>query len=312
MAVLAFCPCFLLLQQGKAYLPNVSDEKKFIALIDSIPSVAIQGYNRQRKVIYWNYASEIIYGYTKKEAFGKKLEDLIIPEEAKESVVAAITNWYQNGEPIPPSELYLRRQDGSTAHVFSSHVMLGDDNPEMFCLDIDLSEINKLKNENQQLEEKSQVDKMTGCYNRAYFESIVVDKIKQAKKHDQALSLIMFDIDNFKIINDTYGHDVGDDALILLIQIVKNNIRLTDTVARWGGEEFMLLVDAEVETAVNFAEKLRTAIESTTAKTSELPHFTCSFGVTNALIFNYFAEAYKAVDNKLYQAKHNGRNCVVF
>lgn len=116
-------------------------DNKFLALANNIPNVSIQGYDKERNVIYWNKASETIYGYTQEEALGKKLEDLIIPTYLKAGVVSHINDWYKKGVAIPAAELPLEHKDGSTVHVYSSHVMLGEgtDNPEMFSVDIDVS-----------------------------------------------------------------------------------------------------------------------------------------------------------------------------
>jgi len=125
-----------------------SDENKFVELISKIPNVAVQGYDKNRRVIYWNQASEHIYGFLKEEALGKKLEDLIIPSTLKEIVVQDIENWYKNGQAIAPGILPLQHKNGSTIHVYSSHIMLGEDtdSPEMFCVDVDLTEQKKQEN----------------------------------------------------------------------------------------------------------------------------------------------------------------------
>ena len=135
---------------------NYSDENKFIELIGKIPNVAVQGYNKEREVIYWNQASTSIYGYTKEEALGKKLEDLIIPEYMKNDVLIAHKEWYDKGTVIPSGEIPLRHKDGHTVYVYSSHVMLKENSntPEMFCVDIDLCEQKKQKKE---LDEKNKV-----------------------------------------------------------------------------------------------------------------------------------------------------------
>ena len=120
---------------------NNLDESKFIKLIENIPTIAVQGYNRNRNVIYWNKASELLYGFSKEEALGKKLEDLIIFDLMKNQVIKLIQNWYENDEVIAAGELNLKHKDGHCIYVYSSHVMFEEDNnsSEMFCIDIDLS-----------------------------------------------------------------------------------------------------------------------------------------------------------------------------
>ncbi|MDQ8022151.1 MAG: EAL domain-containing protein [Moraxellaceae bacterium] len=118
-------------------------ERRFRAIFEQIPNIAVQGYNRHREVIYWNPASESLYGYRHEEALGRKLEDLIIPEPMREAVVGFITGWANGGPAIPAAELDLQRKDGSVAPVFSSHVMIRNtrNELEMYCLDVDLSEL---------------------------------------------------------------------------------------------------------------------------------------------------------------------------
>jgi len=151
--------------KNSSVLLEETSDKKFIELIDSIPAVAVQGYNKNREVVYWNKASEAIYGYSSSEATGKKLEDLILPKEIAEQTINGINNWYENGEKdaLPAGELLLLRKDKTLAHVFSSHVMLGagGENQEMFCVDVDLSDIVSLRNENKCLEEQANIDSLT-------------------------------------------------------------------------------------------------------------------------------------------------------
>jgi PAS domain S-box-containing protein len=114
-------------------------EQRFRLLLEHTPSIAVQGYDVQRRVIFWNQASEQLYGYSADEALGRQLEDLIIPEAMRQDVIAATQAWMNGGPAIPAGELTLRRKDGSAAPVFSSHALqMGRNGPEMFCLDIDL------------------------------------------------------------------------------------------------------------------------------------------------------------------------------
>ena len=293
-------------------ISSMGKERTFIELINSIPSVAIQGYDKNRKVIYWNKSSENIYGYTYYEAIGKSLEELIIPEEMHIPVIQGIKDWFENGNVIPSGELILKRKDQSPIHVFSSHVMLGEEsfNPEMFCIDIDLTEVASLKMKNTDLEQKANYDMLTNIYNRNYFDSMIDKKFHQMLTLKQELSLIMFDVDYFKKINDIYGHDIGDNALIYLVQIVKKTIRKNDIFVRWGGEEFILLIEANLSMVKDIANKLKNNIELETSILKDIPTLTCSFGVVYMGDFTSFSQAYKTVDKKLYLAKKNGRNRV--
>ena len=117
-------------------------EQKFHELIESLPMVAVQGYDRNRRVIYWNEASTRLYGYSRNEAQGKRLEDLIIPKAMREAVIEAHTNWLDHNISIPAEELALKHKDGHLVPVYSSHVMIKQESGacEMFCIDISLEE----------------------------------------------------------------------------------------------------------------------------------------------------------------------------
>ena len=117
-------------------------EERFRSLMVNIPNVAVQGYTLDGTVIFWNRASELLYGYNAEEALHSNLLDLIIPPEMKEGVTDAIQQMTKTGIPIPPGELLLLRKDGSRIPVFSSHALVHPvgGQPELFCLDIDLTE----------------------------------------------------------------------------------------------------------------------------------------------------------------------------
>lgn len=117
-------------------------EQRFRQLFEQTPRIAVQGYDRERRVIYWNQASTLLYGYSLQEAIGKRLEDLIIPPTSRTQVAAAIQSWLLGGPAIPAAELRLQRKDGKQVWVYSSHSILRNsrDQLELYCIDIDLSE----------------------------------------------------------------------------------------------------------------------------------------------------------------------------
>lgn len=163
------------------------------------------------------------------------------------------------------------------------------------------------------LELKRQVyhDSLMNIYNRRFFETYLTEACHKQQRNNADLSLIMFDVDHFKHINDTHGHDVGDEALLALGEIVKNNTRKSDIFARWGGEEFMLLIEVNETQAYKVAENLRIAIQKGTKELVTVPEFSCSFGVAGLQNIENIEDACKLVDEKLYKAKNSGRNRVV-
>jgi len=157
----------------------------------------------------------------------------------------------------------------------------------------------------QELENKAYYDKLTNIYSRERFDHFLNEMLMKK----QIFSLIMFDIDHFKRINDDYGHDIGDSVLRELTDLVSEHIREDDIFARWGGEEFMIIVNIDIVKAERFANKLRKIIEEHRFK--HVKDITCSFGVASYRGLDKFETIIKRVDNMLYSAKNSGRNCVV-
>ncbi len=144
-------------------------EERFRLMLQHIPAVSVQGYYMDGTTHYWNDASEVLYGYTAKEAIGKNLLDLIIPAEMHEGVREAIKSMAQTLKPLPASELTLLRKDGSSVTVYSSHAVVRGltQRPELFCIDIDLTDRKRaeeaLRELNRHLEEATtRAEKLTG------------------------------------------------------------------------------------------------------------------------------------------------------
>lgn len=161
--------------------------------------------------------------------------------------------------------------------------------------------------ENQETRRIATTDKLTGIYNRHKFEELFILESERARRFSLPLSLIMIDIDHFKSINDTYGHDVGDVVLIYLANIVRDNIRKIDVFARWGGEEFLVLCPGtDLERVRLLAEKIRIAVDQ--AVFLDVGHVTISLGISSCRGDDSFAALFKRADEGLYRAKAGGRN----
>jgi len=159
------------------------------------------------------------------------------------------------------------------------------------------------------LDKKASTDPLTGLANRLKFDELLLREIEQSRRFHTPLALILFDIDHFKRVNDTYGHKVGDEVLIELSRFVANRVRTTDLVARWGGEEFAILAPhAGSRAAARFAEILREGIAQLLFPV--VGRLTCSFGVAEFSRGDDAQSLIERTDGALYQAKMNGRNRV--
>jgi diguanylate cyclase (GGDEF)-like protein/PAS domain S-box-containing protein len=176
---------------------------------------------------------------------------------------------------------------------------------------ISQNDVSERKIIEEKLERLNQTDSLTGIYNRKKFNESLNFEIGRLRRYKNAMSIVMFDIDHFKKINDTHGHDVGDSVLIELTKVVAGIIRDTDMFFRWGGEEFMILLPhTSLKSAAVISHKLRQNIEL--HKFSKVNKVTCSFGVTEFLEKDDEKIFCKRVDIALYEAKKGGRNRVEF
>ncbi|SHF43560.1 PAS domain S-box-containing protein/diguanylate cyclase (GGDEF) domain-containing protein [Modicisalibacter ilicicola DSM 19980] len=217
-------------------------EQRFRALLESLPKVAVQGYDKDRRVIYWNEASCRLYGYTRGEATGRLLEELLIPDGMKEHVIAAHRAWVEEGKEITASELELKHKSGAPVAVFSHHVMLGEhtSNPLMFCVDVDLSD---QKQAQRELDFVMRFDALTGLPNRQSFEADLATCLDQSPRGDQ-LAVIFIGIDRFAEINDAHGYTSADEVLTLIAHRLRRCQRGNDLLARFGGDEFVMALPA--------------------------------------------------------------------
>lgn len=168
----------------------------------------------------------------------------------------------------------------------------------------------QLKEENEKLLKSAIKDELTGIYNRKFFEKRVVEEMEIADRANEHISLIIFDLDRFKLVNDNFGHQFGDEVLKRTTQIAGDLIRKTDFLNRVGGEEFaIILPNTNKAQAVFVAEKVRKALEDN--KHFKVGQVTGSFGVAERMKAESLRSWYKRADNALYQAKNTGRNRVV-
>lgn len=404
-------------------------------LFDAVSAISVQGYDEQRRVIYWNKASELLYGYSKEEATGQKIEDLIIPKPIQQHVIAAHSDWIKNGVEIPASEITLRNKNSEDVTVFSSHVMFTNqyNTKQMYCIDVDLTDVrqaqahallkdnmletifeaipdlyflmdesgkildyhasnpknlyvppNQLIGQNiahllpEEVADKfktniAKLSQQKGIisfeysldlphgsvyfearinhlpqYNQvvaiirditeqyqsaevirrqAYFDTLTslpnrflaLERLSQmlteAERNNQQAAVFFLDIDDFKKINDTLGHEVGDKLLIKTAIRLQKVLRKEDTVGRLGGDEFIVLLRGITadNSALTVAENLLNTFRDPFKIDGRELILTTSIGIAmypeNG---NSASDILRNADTAMYQAKALGRNTFSF
>ena len=400
-------------------------------LFDAVDALSVQGYDEERKVIYWNSGSELLYGYTKEEALGKKLEELIFPEHMCDFAIMAHNAWIEKGIKIPAQEVTLQSKDGGDVNVFSSHVLFTNEHKkhEMYCIDINLADVKKaqakanfkenmleavfkatpdlfflveedgtiidyhsgntknlhsapddcigktimdlfpestgrkfeahnLKAINQggsscfeyelttplgisyfearlnHLEAYKQIviivrditeqhkaseivrqhayyDSLTSLPNRFLSLNRLSEMLAEAKKNNGNVTLFFLDLDDFKKVNDSLGHEIGDKLLIESANRLSSVLRPTDTVGRLGGDEFILLLPelGDNDEIIEIAENLLNAFRTPFHIDGKALILTLSIGIaTYPDNGNSTSDLLRNADAAMYQSKVIGRN----
>ena len=202
-----------------------------------------------------------------------------------------------------------RCHDGSRRHIEWRITAMGPRSNSAMTLVLTQRDVTEQIAKEAQLKRLATTDMLTGLTNRSQFDALLKSEVDRQHRYARPLALIMLDLDYFKQINDSHGHDVGDQVLVELADLLKSNLRKTDYCARWGGEEFMLLApETSLEQAVRLADKIRCAIKHTAFPIQD--SVTASFGVVEVYSQESVTSVMKRVDNALYLAKEKGRDRV--
>lgn len=202
-----------------------------------------------------------------------------------------------------------RRHDGSRRHIEWRITPMGVSHNNAVTLVLTQRDVTQQMEKEAQLERLATTDMLTGLINRSHFDSVLKSETNRQHRYARPLSLIMLDIDYFKVINDSYGHAVGDQVLVEFADLLRRNLRKADCCARWGGEEFMLLApETSLEQSVSLADKIRMAIKETSFPIQG--RVTASFGVVEVHAHEPIKSVMQRVDNALYLAKEKGRDQV--
>lgn len=215
-----------------------------------------------------------------------------------------------NGKPLQDVVMGVHKIDGSLTWIsINSRPVFGNNSEKPQAVVTTFTDITDKLTYQRKLEHESTTDPLTGLANRAKFTVEIEAALGRSRHTKSSLSVIMFDIDKFKTINDTYGHDSGDLVLKRIAEISMVSVRSSDVVARWGGEEFLILLPrASLEISIHLAERLRTKIQD--EEFDRVGQVTASFGVATFHPRENSEALVKRADEALYRAKRMGRNRV--
>lgn len=304
--------------------------KEFHWLMNMIQTmdVGLVVLERDYKVCVWNGFMANHSGRAPHDVIGKKLFDMFddIPEKwfrhKAESVFQlknrAFTTWeqrpwlfrFRNYRPITGTAEFMYQNitlipllsvDGAVKQI---GIIIYD------VTDMAVGKV-KLEQANRTLESLSRTDRLTGLNNRGYWEECLVAEFQRVQRTGEACALVMFDIDHFKKVNDTFGHQAGDEVIRNTARLLRESKRTTDIAGRYGGEEFaVILIDTDAEGARVFAERLREKVcGHTVTHEGRVIAYTISLGI--AVCAEGIADHQQWIersDQALYQAKESGRN----
>ena len=278
-------------------------QKMFESLTEELPEPILVCNER---IIYTNPAFEKLIGLSSRYLQGKSVFDLLdksnreILQDSLNSLIASHKKHIEFDVQIPKKNGQLIWVNVSIKAVYDS------EEPRFIYL---LKDVTKRKEEKEKLRRLANLDQLTNIYNRRKFQELFELEYKRNKRYKRSLSCIFFDIDHFKSINDNFGHDIGDSVLKELSSLVLNSIRETDFFARWGGEEFVILLpETSKDVAFHIAENLRKKIKKEVF--TKVKDVTVSLGVAE-LKTEDMKTFLKRADQALYKAKNNGRDCTV-
>jgi diguanylate cyclase (GGDEF)-like protein/PAS domain S-box-containing protein len=298
-----------------------------LAIVQGI-DVGVVVLDREFRVQVWNTFMENRSGLQPDAVHGQRFFDLFPEVEEDwfrhkvESVITlgtpAFTIWeqrpylvrFKNYQPITGQEEFMY-QNTTILPLRATNSKI-----EHICLIIyDVTNVaankQQLQTVNQQLQHLSRTDRLTGLNNRGYWEECLQHEYARHRRYQSMAALVMFDIDHFKAVNDTFGHQAGDKVIQAVAEVIREQIRDTDYAGRYGGEEFVVLMpDIDTSGAMVFAERLRLRIESlvVTYEKQAIP-FTISLGVADLSVpTDDHKQLIERADQALYASKKGGRN----
>ena len=274
-----------------------------------------------RKILYWNKGAEKLTGYSADEVVGRSCNDNILMHTDDKGRLLCLA-----GCPLSQTmldgqrrekDVYLRHKHGHTIAVSVRSAPIVDRQGAIIgAVEVfhDITAKKRIERRMGELEDLVYLDALTGVPNRRYMELKVQQAVQEAAQFDRRIGLMMIDLDDFKLVNDHHGHDVGDLALKMLGKVLSQSLRSSNVMGRWGGEEFLVIVAGTTPEGLRaYAERCRKDIAWTKipAPGAEV-QLTASIGATIIGPQDSQHTAVKRADELMYRSKLDGRDRVTF
>ncbi len=275
--------------------------------------------DRDRKILYWNKGAERISGFTAEQVEGHFCQDNILSHITENGTPLCL-----DGCPLHATitdgkarqaEIFLHHAEGHRVPIIVRTMPMRDEKGkiigavETFS---DNSKVMSIRHEIRRLQDAALRDVLTGIWNRRYMENRLEISLWAFQQKEVSFGIFFIDIDSFKAINDTSGHKIGDQVLIMVANTLSNNLRSEDAVARWGGEEFIvLLMGMDLAGMTTVAEKLNTLVRFSSIRVLEQEvRVTVSMGMTLARKEDTVKSLVDRADKNMYRSKKAGQSRV--
>lgn len=304
-------------QQVMAYMScqmevseRVQDHQQAYFLAESLNQMADAALitDLQGDILYANRAFGMLTGYNLEEIKGRNTRMFKSGKMPAEFYQRMWETLFNNQ---PFKGIFLNRHKNGQAFFEQKTItpIMDEYNHPMYFLAIS-KDSTEIIEKTHHLEYEAYHDALTGLFNRSKFNELMIAKLRHLDIEGEVFSLILGDLDDFKKLNDTYGHDLGDEVLKHLADVFQRSLRKQDVVVRWGGEEFCVLVDSDLKSTEFVAQLLKERISEAIFEPLPEIHLTMSFGVSQAQPRDDAESLFKRADEAVYAAKKAGKNTV--
>lgn len=301
--------------EGRSLAAPVADGELFRLTFEKA-AVGIALLDRDLRFLRVNPSFAALLGYAPEELAGRPLQAVLHPEEAP---IASRRPWAGDGDPDAfHFDVRLLRRDGATVWTHASVSVVRDGGDLPLCYVAMAEDITQRKRDEEELKRRHRelqalaaTDAKTGLYNARYLYEFLAQSLAESRHSGEPVSVLMLDVDHFHQFNERYGHDAGDLALQRVAESLRRTLRERDVACRYGGEEFVVVLQAAEAQALAAAERLRRQVATMPPITATGGRITCSIGVATYPTHASTAESLlKAADIALYEAKRAGRDAV--